>query len=169
MGGSDVLLMHGKILIMIINVSKSLCIQHSTRNWCTLPYPGHPKGCPNYGVSKECPPKVCFVNEFVDLTKPLYFIVERFNLLQHKKRMKTLHPEWTDKQCGCCLYWQNSVRKNLRSRCKEFTVEHRGYIFTLIPEAMGVNVFRTLHRNGIKIKKNPSIVYKVALMGMKKQ
>ncbi len=41
-----------------------------------------------------------------------------------------------------------------------------GGVFTLCPEAMGVNVFRTLHAHGVPIRKNPlDTVYKVAMIG----
>ena len=150
---------------MVIDVTGNLCIQYQVREWCKLPYSGHPKGCPNYGISSICPPQVCLVNEFIDLTKKHYFIIEEFNLAEHIKKMSLLHPGWTDKQCRCCLYWQNGVRKRLKQKCHLFVNQHPNYIFTLIPEAMGVNVFRTAHRYKLMIRKNPIIVYKVALTG----
>jgi hypothetical protein len=151
---------------MLINVTGSLCIEKRAREWCKLPYPGHPNGCPNYGVASDCPPKVCFVNDFMNLLMEHFFIVETFDLSAHAKTMAAVHPEWSEKQCKCCLYWQNGVRKRLRQQCGEFIKQHPGYVFTLIPEAMGVNVFRTAHRHGLMIRKNPTVVHKVALVGM---
>jgi hypothetical protein len=95
-----------------------------------------------------------------------YIVVETFDLNAHAKTMAAKHPEWSKKQCKCCLYWQNGVRKRLKQQCVDFIKNHPGYICTLIPEAMGVNVFRTAHRHGLMIRKNPSIVHKVALVGM---
>ena len=151
---------------MIIDVTGTLCIQYSVRHWCKLPYPGHPKGCPNYGKSDVCPPKVCFVSEFIDLNMDHYFVVEKFDLGSFAKSMKEKHPHWSDKQCKCCLYWQNGVRKRLKSKCSTFIQDRPGYIYTLIPEAMGVNVFQTAHRHNLMIsRKNPIVVYKIALVG----
>jgi len=151
---------------MQINVTGTLCIQHSVRNWCKFPYPGHPKGCPNFNKGVECPPKVCFVNEFINLEIEHYFIIETFDLVAFANSMKSLHPQWSDKQCKCCLYWQNGVRKRLRSKCDTFIQDRPRYVYTLIPEAMGVNVFRTAHRHKLMIRKNPMVVHKVALVGM---
>ena len=151
---------------MLINVTGSLCVQERTREWCKLPYPDHPHGCPNYNIANDCPPKVCHINERFDLNREHYFIIETFDLCAHAKRMAAIHPEWSKKQCKCCLYWQSGVRKRLRRQCEEFIKQHPGYTFTLKPEAMGVNVFRTAHRHGLMIRKNPSIVHKVALIGM---
>lgn len=95
-----------------------------------------------------------------------YFIVETFDLDAFSNSMKVLHPQWSDKQCKCCLYWQNGVRKRLRQKCDSFIATKKGYTYTLIPEAMGVNVFRTAHRHKLMIRKNPAVVYKVALVGM---
>jgi hypothetical protein len=153
---------------MIIDITGTLCIQKETREWCKLPYPGHPHGCPNYGVSNECPPKVCLIDEFIDLKKEHFFIVESFNLSEHAKKMSVIHPNWTNKQCKCCLYWQNGVRKRLREKGLLFIKNSSNYVYTLIPEAMGVNVFRTAHRHGLMLRKNPSIVHKIALVGRPK-
>lgn len=151
---------------MVINVTGTLSIQSSVREWCKFPYPGHPSGCPNYGNSDVCPPKVCIVYNFIDLNMEHYFIVEEFDLVTFALSMKALHPQWSDKQCRCCLYWQNGVRKRLRQKCESFIATKKGYTYTLIPEAMGVNVFRTAHRHKLMIRKNPTVVYKVALVGM---
>lgn len=151
---------------MLIDVTGFLAIDERTREWCKFPYPGHPKGCMNYGKSEECPPKVKLVHEVFDLSKQHWFAVESFDLQEHAAKMKALHPDWSEAQQKCCLYWQNGVRKKQRQTCDEFIKNHSGYIFTLIPEAMGVNVFRTMHRCGWKIRKNPDFVYKVALIGV---
>ena len=139
-------------------VKPHLVIQHATRAWCHLPYPGHPKGCPNVGKSSECPPDVPLVEDKFDLSYPSYFAIERFDLAAHAARMKEAHPSWSDRQCRCVLYWQNGVRKRLRKKCAHLVAAlhfRKGYAYTLIPEAMGVNVFRTCHRIGIKMRKNP--------------
>jgi len=153
-------------MISIYDVSGSLVINYKSREWCKIPYPGHSKGCPNYGMSKNCPPIVPRVEECFDLQKPHYFVVSTFDLGSHIKKMKSLHPNWSDSQARCVLYWQNGVRKNL----KESVYNNFGkdVFFTLLPEAMGVNVFSTLDKLGIKFERKPQeTVTKVALVGEK--
>jgi len=146
-----------------------LVVDKRTRKWCTFPYPGHPKGCPNYNKSKECPGKVDLIQNVFDLEKPNWFIIIEFNIGEFAVKMKTKHPNWTNKQARCCLYWQNSVRKKLRIKCNELIL-NKDRNYTLLPEAMGVNVFRTCHRLGIKMRKNPqNIFYKVAFVGTYKK
>lgn len=155
---------------MIYDVSGSLKIDPRVRDWCKLRYPGHPKGCPNYNKSSDCPERVKLIGEVFNLTEGHWFIIEPFDIKAHAWRMKLLHPKWSDRQCRCVLYWQNRVKSKLRRECMIFISgmeqPEGDIIYTLIPEAMGVNVFRTCHRLGIKMRKNPQdILYKVALVG----
>ena len=154
---------------MIIEVTNKLAVNLNVRNWCKFPYPGHPNGCPNFGKSKTCPPKVGIVTEIFDLGKPHWFAVMEFDIAYHADRMKNLHPQWSEKQCRCCLYWQNTVRKNLRIMCDDFIGSKNFYAYTLIPEAMGVNVFRTAHRVGVMLRRViVHKLYKIALIGSTK-
>jgi predicted metal-binding protein len=149
-----------------IPVTGKLVIDKATRNWCRLPYPGHPNGCPNFGASENCPPKVGLVGDVFDLKREHWFVVVSFDLGSHRAKMLETHPDWTDRQAECCLYWQNGVRKRLRQACASFQEEWQGTINTLIPEAMGVNVFESAARIGLNLEKNPKrTVYKIALVG----
>jgi len=155
---------------MIVDVTDSLVIQRQTRDWCRLPYPGHPNGCPNYDRSEQCPTKIPLVSEIFDLSQPLHFIITTFDLRAHMCKMARKHPDWSTRQQKCCLYWQNAVRKTLTELCNQFINGRPNKMYTLIPEAMGVNVFRTAHRHKIMIRKDAyPIVYKVALVGTRKQ
>jgi len=154
---------------MIIDVAETMAIDYNVRNWCTMPYPGHSKGCPNFGKKETCPPKIGLIDNLFDLSKEHWFAVVKFDLAGQVNRMANIHPEWSDRQCRCCLYWQGGVRKNLKKLCNKFLSSKSGLTFSFCPEAMGVNVFRTFHRNGIMMRKNPKdIVYKVALIGTMK-
>jgi hypothetical protein len=150
---------------MLIEVTGELEINEGVREWCRLPYPGHPKGCPNYAIAEECPPKVKKVNEIFDLSKPHYFAVQEFDLMDWAQLMKLRHPKWSDKQARCCLYWQNTVRKKLRNIC-EAQIGLSERIYTLLPEAMGVNVFVSARKFGINIDRLAfPTIYKIALIG----
>lgn len=133
--------------------------------WCQLPYPGHRHGCPNYGKNPECPPKAPKVQDFIDLERKHWFLFVTFDLKEQMCKMKINNPTWSEAQQRCCLYWQNHVRKQLRKYCAAYVMEIPGTVFTLVPEAMGVNVFRTARRIKIPIMKDPETVYKIALIG----
>ena len=84
--------------------------------------------------------------------------------------MKEKHPNWSERQIYCCLYWQKTARKQLLAGIKEFLKEHKGYTVTTCPEAMGVEVTKTLEAVGIELEWEPkNIACQVALAGIKKQ
>lgn len=146
-----------------------LVIDDRAREWCLLPYPNHPKGCPNYNRKDECPPLAPVIKDFIDLKKKKWFLVAKFNLQAHADKMKAKHSHWTDKQARCVLYWQGSVRKQLTDACKELIL-NTSLVFTLIPEAMGIQVIKTAKKLNIPIKTRPKdFVYKIALIGYSKE
>jgi hypothetical protein len=155
----------------IIEVNKKLIINYGCRNFCKIPYHGHKYGCPNFNVNDACPPKVCLIENFVDLNKDIWFVVEEFNLKDHVEKMKAKHPDWTSIQLKNLLYWQNGVRKNLRNKTIQFINFHfdkSQLTYTLLPEAMGVMVIDTALLLGIPIEKNPeNKIFKIALVGYK--
>lgn len=136
---------------------------------CIKPYPGHPNGCPNYGKLGDCPPNAPKIWHYFDKKLPLCLVVISFDMDRHVERMKAKHPRWSDRQLRNCYYWQNGVRSKLRRKC-EALCSNRGFdAFALKPEAMGVNVFRTMRKFGIKLKRNPTdMIYKIALVGYRK-
>lgn len=152
-------------------VTNKLCIDHRAREWCKKPYPNHKKGCPNYGKKPECPPQAPLIEEWLDLEKNHWFIVTTFDLRVHSNKMKEKHPNWSDKQARCVLYWQGSVKKDLRTACDIFTSSHPDeLVYTLLPEAMGVHVLRTARLLGLPIRARPrNLVYKIALVGYPKK
>jgi hypothetical protein len=100
------------------------------------------------------------------MARPHWLAIVEFDLEAHKQRMFSLHPEWTDRQAGCVLYYQETIRKKLRATVIEFKQSQPGLVDTLVPEAMGVNVIKTIRRLGIPIETKPKTkVLKVALVG----
>lgn len=156
-------------MVEIIDVTNKLVINYKSRDWCKIPYPQHPDGCPNYNKNIYCPPQSPRIETWLDIDKPHWFIVSEFNLSKFAQRMKIKHPNWSEKQSRCCLYWQNIPRKELRITMNKFIEEHPGVVSTMIPEAMGVQVIITARRLGIPIKTKPDdTVYKIALVGYPK-
>jgi hypothetical protein len=131
--------------------------------WCKLPYPNHPKGCPNF---PECPRKYTDYNELPE--KEWYAIVIKFDLQAHAEEM--MKKDWckTWRQARCVLYWQSSIRKKLRDKASEFANPLNGDIILEIPEASGINVYTTMAKHGLTLKPinmDLGTVYKIVLVG----
>lgn len=152
---------------MILNVTGKLAIDMRAREWCRLPYPNHPRGCPNYDTGRlSCPPDAPLVMDKFDLSKPHWFVVVEFNMKAHVEKLRAAHPDWTDRQLRCCLYWQGGVRKLLRQLSEDFVSRNPGTEYTTCPEAMGVHVLKTLREFGVPVRKKiTDTVYKVSLAG----
>jgi len=155
----------------VYKVNDVLEINYKCRNYCKIPYHGHPKGCPNFNKNVQCPPKVDLVKNIFDLNKNLYFVVEKFDLHSHINMMRIKHPNWSYNQLKNLLYWQGGVRKRLKIKTEEF-INHKdkNMVYTLLPEAMGVMVINTAKKLGIPIEKHPKRhIHKIALVGYKKK
>jgi predicted metal-binding protein len=151
-----------KIIIPVIPV-----IDYSVRGLCMKPYLGHKKGCPNYGKKNGCPPGAKCFDEVYDLSQPVYAIINKFDFARHVSRMYELHPEWSQRQLECCLYWQPKARNQLLQHIKYFLKNHPGYRIEACPEAMGVDVTNTLARAGVLLEWPPKQwACQVALAGI---
>lgn len=134
--------------------------------WCQLPYPRHPKGCPNYNKSDKCPPKAKPLGEIFDLNKDCYLIIYKFNLKKHIDYMRDRNPKLTNNQAKCVLYFQNRVRKEMKWAFRILLQSDRELIYNDIPEAHGVNVIKTLRRMNVNIEIKPKkYIHKVAIVG----
>lgn len=126
--------------------------------WCCSPYPGHPRGCPNF--RKGCIGKrPAFAT--ISGAYRWFAVVETFDLKTHAEKMKEKHPGWSDRQCRNPLYWQGAVRANLRKKC----LLCDGDILLDIPEANGINIFETMAKVGVILEKRPDIVRKIMIIG----
>jgi predicted metal-binding protein len=141
-------------------------VDHSVRGLCTRRYPGHPKGCPNFGKKSCCPPRAPMIERVIDLAKPVWLLAIPFDLGTHVRRMGERHPEWTERQKANLLYWQAAVRKKL---FESATYIPRGLIDTVvvrIPEACGVDMTATCANAGITLEWPPrKTVWKAGLLG----
>lgn len=143
-----------------------LSIDYQVKNLCAQAYPGHPKGCPNFGKRWTCPPKAPKVEHVFDFSKPIFVIWNTYDLKAHLEKMEQLHPEWSDKQKNCCLYWQGSARKALRREITDFCSKYPDLFVTTCPEAMGVNVTGTMCTIGHFLQWPPkTMTYQVAVAG----
>lgn len=157
-----------------------LVIDYRAREWCLLPYPNHPKGCPNYNQKATCPPQAPLIEDFIYLDKPMWLIVIEFDLKNHAEKMKQRPRKngkpWTEAQARCNLYWQGSIRKKLKESCIKFCQSknigfNKDFIEqALVPEATGLHIIRSAKKVGIPIKSRPKdTVFKMALIGYSKK
>jgi len=151
---------------MIFNIH-TIWVDPKFQNLCKQPYYNHPRGCPNYGKKKTCPPKQKMFFDVFD--RDFYLIYTEFDLKSHIKKLKQKHPNWTDRQLKCCLYWQNTARKNLKKEIQRFKTLFPKHSVTTCPEAMGVNVTDLMKDNaGIKLEwPVETVAYQVAIAGIK--
>lgn len=150
---------------MIISIQP--VIDYSVRGLCVRPYPGHPRGCPNFNKKSGCPPSAPKFDQYFDMSQPIYAIINRFDLASHRDRMRLLHPSWSHRQLDCCLYWQGSARKLLSIEIDRFLIDYSGYEINTCPEAMGVNITETLRSIGVVLEWPPvQYTYQVALAGI---
>jgi len=142
----------------------------SPRGLCIKIYPNHKNGCPNYNKNGHlCPPNAPIFDAIFDLSKPVYAIYNIFDFKSHVERMRGRHPQWSQRQLECCLYWQGSARKELRKRINIFKAMYTEYVVTTIPEGMGVNVTKTMKNVGIEIEWPPhNVTYQIAFAGQPK-
>ena len=147
-----------------------IVIDEGVRQLCYQSYPLHPKGCPNYGKRETCPPKAKLVNEIIDISAPVYAVWNVFDLASHVEKMKLAHPNWSQRQLNCCLYWQPKARKSLRGELAFFGMGLLGNVILTCPEACRVNVTATMASIGEILEWPPvTKTYQVAIAGRSRQ
>jgi len=144
-------------------------IDMSVRDLCSKLYPNHPKGCPNFGKKEGCPPAAPRITDTLDFAQPVYAIWNRFDFGEHVERMREKHPDWSQRQLECCLYWQGTARKALREVVERFTHIYPSRCVVMCPEAQGVNITETMKQVGVDLEWPPKVyTYQVALAGVKR-
>ncbi len=145
-----------------------LVIDKSVRGLCSRSYPLHPKGCPNFGKRPSCPPQAPFIEDVLDLSKPIFVIWNVFAFRDHIQKMRVAHPDWSQRQLECCLYWQGSARKVLHDEISVLGLLRGGWDHVLVcPEACGVNITETMRSIGEILEWPPvTKTYQVAIAGI---
>ena len=152
-----------------IQVNPIIVRNGGPKDMCILPYYRHPKGCPNYGRKRGCPPHSRFYDDIYDISKPIYAIYNVFDFAGHVQRMRDKHPNWSQRQLECCLYWQGTARKALREYVVPWMGEYPGYSIESTPEAMGVDITNTLLDVGVALEWPPvHVTYQVVLGGIRR-
>ncbi len=160
--------------IKILRVKRnSIIFTSKTHIWCTLPYPGHKNGCPNYDKNPLCPPNIKIMEEHLKNYSFYYLIYAIFNISEYKTYMLNKHSDWSERKAGCLLYWQNSVKKLLKIYIINLYLNNPNcslYLFgsgsgdkihnikqekVYSMEAAGINVIKTFTNNKIEIEVKP--------------
>lgn len=119
---------------------------------CCSPYPGRPRGCPNFNMKYGCPPKMPLWGD-VARGGPALAVWLRFDLAAQETRMLAANPGWTKRQARCLLYWQAGQRKRMKLRVRGLVDGGGARAFgTICPEAFGVDVLATMRDAGVRIE-----------------
>ena len=150
---------------MIIKIKPELiAYDERMQDFCKLPYPQHPNGCPNYGKKPGCPPNQKLISDVLNLDKDIYLIYTEFNVGKFAERMKKKHPRWTEKQRYCCLYWQGKARKEHSEELEKVKKEYNIEVIKS-PEAYGVNINVMMIKLGIKLEWPPRKITRIVSLG----
>lgn len=129
--------------------------------WCTRPYVNHPKGCPNFGIREDCPPKLPY---FLDVYEPNVRVASlRFNFEKYLEWNKGKHPNWTERALRNPRHFQRHLDANLEREIEKFNTD--GFIPVYTAEAMSVNIHLTCLRAGIRLEWPPAkLMYRIAIL-----
>lgn len=143
----------------------AVCQPRGFNRWCTLPYPDHKDGCPNFGKRADCPP---FAPYFLDAYKPEVRIAfMRFDFEEYLKRKREIHPDWTERALVNPRHFQGHIVSKFKEfvRFQTETPEYKNYQAIYSPEAMGVNVHLTVRGAGVELEWPPrKEMYRIALL-----
>jgi hypothetical protein len=146
-------------------VPETLVIHKKFQDICIRPYPGHRKGCPNYGKKEGCPPNQPLIHEVFDFKKPAFVIYTDFEIGLHAAEMKRRHPAWTERQLYNCLYWQPRARKIHHAEeeraLRSFMMER----IERCPEAKGLNITETMRTLGVELEWPPRTITRIVSIG----
>lgn len=151
----------------IIKCDKLITVPLRVANrWCTLPYPNHPKGCPNHPRCRHSLRKRLTAEEVFDLDRPMYICYATFDLKGWAAEMKRRHPNWTERQCRNLRYWQKGVDGRVARLAHNFIKKEdlKGYYW--LSEGFGVNVYATCRRAGLQLEqiRHINIVRKLVIL-----
>jgi hypothetical protein len=132
--------------------------------WCSLPYPDHPDGCPNY---PECIQERTHINEYEDYE--WFGVVQKYDLNAHAEEMRELHPDWSESQLRNDREWHEEIQSELQEEAEAFADKSAGDVVLERPEGHGVDMWATMAGNGIKLEtNNPWVIHKIVIVGKRK-
>tara|TARA_Y100000310_G_scaffold331173_1_gene404254 strand:- start:2169 stop:2687 length:519 start_codon:yes stop_codon:yes gene_type:complete len=139
---------------MITKIKPSLIsFDKKIQNLCKIPYYGHAKGCPNFGVKEGCPPNQLLINGVLDFDKNIYLIYTKFCVGHFAETMREKHPEWEGhpRQWYNPRRWQSKARKLHKNEEEAAREKYRLNLITRSPEAHGVDVTKMMASVGVDL------------------
>lgn len=140
---------------------ETIIFTEKTRLWCNLPYNGH-NGCPNFGKNPQCPPNAPYLDQIPKLFSHYYLIYAQFDFKTYKEQMRSLYPDWSEKQLACLLYWQKPLKNLLTDYLHTIANSDKtiygagsGSNGCYAMESIGIHVFKTLDLNQIHYEIKP--------------
>ena len=154
---------------MIVRIEPSKIIVDSRiQKLCITPYYNHKNGCPNYNKKKGCPPNQPLINDVLDFNKEILLIYTEFDIKSHVEKMKEKHPNWSERQLYCCLYWQPKARKIHKHEIKLAIISETKIVKVVsCPEAHGVSVTETMRNIGVELEWLPKNIARIVSLGGK--
>jgi len=141
------------------------CKPTGFNRWCTLSYPGHKNGCPNFGKKESCPP---FAPYFLDRYKPEVFVAfMRFDFGEFLERKRKVHPDWTERALRNPWHFQGHLDSKLKSFVNSELIKSNFENFQAIysPEAMGINIHLTARNAEVELEWPPrKNMYRIILL-----
>ena len=151
---------------MIIQIKpENIQYNKKMQGLCTAIYYNHPKGCPNYGEKEGCPPNQPLINDILNFKKNIYLIYTEFEIGKHARKMKQLHPDWSERQTYNCRLWQPKARKAHRQEVNRAKEEYNLIKIVCSPEAHGVNLTDLFKSIGVKLEWPPRKITRLASLG----
>lgn len=114
---------------------------------CRQPYPGHPRGCPQWGACSVTP-----LRHILDLERPTWLAVGAYDLAAHAARQRARWPAWSEAQCRNPRHWQGTARATLRRELAAWLADHPGIIAVWGPESHGLDVTSTCTSVGVELE-----------------
>jgi hypothetical protein len=160
---------------------KDLIIDPNVRDYCLLPYPDHPHGCPNYGKSPLCPPQSVFhpLSHYEPFSS-FHLAICQFNLETYCEERRRRFPKSTDKALRNPRLYQAHVKKIFHSTIDRFievegidTYEifgcGSGHKNAPSMESVGLHPIRMMQNLGINVELRPNNrIHFAALICVKK-
>jgi len=106
-------------------------------------------------------------DQVYDLTKPIYLIINEFNLLEHVENMRKIHPDWSSYQLYNSRYWQGKSISINKKVSYAWINEHPNLVLTNWVENMGVDLIKTLKEVDIDLvfKEKLEIARRISCVG----
>jgi len=138
---------------------ETIVFDPKVRTRCTLPYENHPQGCPNWDTCALCPPKSPYRVDILQKYTTFALVYVIFDLKTYLQEQRIKRPQASEKQLKCCLYWQNSLKKELKKTLNmieyDLLLGCGSGFFSRSMESAGINVYQTLENNKIEYEIHP--------------